>query len=93
VKEEKLKTNDTIIRQMCAHMIRDETVCATLRNTGRKLGSWMGKIFNPNSRPPRKSIPTETRYLAQKNSVDPLKNVVSKSGQEILLKKLKNNPN
>jgi len=57
---------------MCARMIRDETVCATLRNTGRKLGFWMGKILTLTVRPPKKSIPTETRYLAQKNGVDPL---------------------
>jgi len=38
VKEEKLKTSDMIIRQMCARVIRDETVCATMRNMGRKLG-------------------------------------------------------
>jgi len=60
---------------------------------GPKIGVLAGKNFNPNTQTPRKSIPTETRYLAQKNGVDPLKNVVSKSGQEILFKKLKNNPN
>jgi len=53
----------------------------------------MGKILTLTLRPPRKSIPTETRYLAQKNGVDPLKNMVSKGRQEILFKILKNNPN
>jgi len=51
VKEEKLKTSDTIIRQMCAREIRDETVCATLRNTGRKLRFWLGKILTLTLRP------------------------------------------
>jgi len=77
---------------MCARVIRDEIRCATLRNTGQKLGFggfWMGNILTLTLRPPRKSIPPETRYLAQKNGVDPLKNVVSKGGQVILFKKLK----
>ena len=78
---------------MCAHMIRDETVCATLRNTGRKLGSWMGKFFNPNSRPPRKSIPTETRYLAQKTVSTLLKMWSLNADKKSYLKRLKNNPN
>jgi len=39
---------------------------------GLKIGVLDGKNFNPNSQTPEKSIPTETRYLAQKNGVDPL---------------------
>jgi len=66
---QKFKTSDTIIRQMCACVIRDKTVCTTLRNTGRKLGILgfgMGKILTLTLRPPWKSIPTKTHYLALK---------------------------
>jgi len=40
-----------------------------IRKRGEKLGFWgfrMWKNFNPNNQTPRKSISTETRYLAQK---------------------------
>jgi len=51
----------------------------------------MGKILTLTLRPPRKSIPTKTRYLAQKTASTLLKmwSLNSKSGQEILFKKLK----
>jgi len=48
------------------------------------VGFGRGKILTLTMRPPRKSIPTETRHLTQKNGVDPCKNVVSRGGQEIL---------
>jgi len=51
----------------------------------------MGKILT--LRPPKKINPHRNTLSGTKNGVDPLKNVVSKGGQEILFKKLKNNPN
>jgi len=70
-----------------------------IENYGPKigvLGVLDGKNFNPNTHTPRKSIPTETRYLAQKTVSTLLKMWSLKSGgQEILFKKLKipGNPN
>jgi len=68
---------------MCARVIRDETVCAKMRNTGRKLVLWgFGwEKFNPNTQTPRKLIPTK-HAIWHKNGVDPLKNVVSEGELE-----------
>jgi len=48
-----------------------------------EVGGLGGKILSLTIRPPKKSIPTETRHLAQ-NGVDPCKIVISSGGQEIL---------
>ena len=84
------------VRQMCARVSRDETVCATLRNTGRKLGFWMGKFSTLTHRPPRKSIPTEwpKHAIWHKKTVSTLLKMWSlKADKKSYLKKLKNNPN
>jgi len=56
------------MRQVCAH-VRDETRVRNDEKYGPKIGSlgfWMGKILTLTLRPPRKSVPTGTRYLGQK---------------------------
>jgi len=80
---------------VCAR-VRDETRVRNNEKYGPKIGSlgfWMGKILTLTLRPLENQSPPKHAIWHKKNGVDPLKNVVSESGQEILFKKLKNNPN